>query len=122
MDRFVFLRTSPREMAGLLEQLGARERRQFGPAALICATLCNLYRDSGSEPYTMSNFLPGSASEEEMEHQEFVEKVLRGETFEVDPEAAAHFRRQMEAAFANIKPGVTTEGPRGREEREVHGG
>lgn len=117
MDRLTFLRTSPREIDGILEQIAVRERRMFVPAALICATICNVNRDPDSrpEPFTVADFLPGEESEEEISDKEFMEKVMRGESFEVDPEAALNFRKQMEAAFRNIGPAVTTTGPKGKE-------
>lgn len=117
MDRLTFLRTSPREIDGILEQIGERERRMFVPAALICATVCNVNRDPDKrpEPFTVADFLPDEESEQEISDREFMEKVLRGDSFEIDPEDARAFRKQMEETFKNVGPAVTMDGPKGKE-------
>lgn len=45
--------------------------------------------------------MPGAKSEED-EMREFVEAVLRGDSFETDPEDLESFKRQMQATFGNI--------------------
>jgi hypothetical protein len=65
--------------------------------------LANLKRDPEQrpEPWQPANFMPGAKSEED-EMQEFVEAVLRGDTFETDPEDLERFKRQMESTFGNV--------------------
>lgn len=116
-----FLRASPREVNGMLRAVAERERRAFYiPAAMICATLCNLQRDPEKhpEPYTVGYFL-GDENEEEISDREFIDKVLAGDSFEFDPDQVAAFRRQFEGAFKNVKAEVTIHGPRGKEERTL---
>lgn len=73
--------------------------------------IANVNRDSDRkpEPFTAADFMPGAKSEED-EMREFVEMVQRGESFEVDPEEAASFRRIMAATFGNLKPGLASGG------------
>ncbi len=93
---------------------------------MICAVVANAYRDPDKkpEPFTVADFMPGARTEED-EMREFVERVQRGDTFEVDPAEAAAFRRQMTMTFRNVRaagepdppaeaPTVTTIGPAGR--------
>jgi hypothetical protein len=74
--------------------------------------IANVNRDTDRkpEPFTAADFMPGAKSEED-EMREFVEKVQRGESFEVDPEEAAAFRRTMAATFGNLKPGTIHSSP-----------
>jgi len=94
-----FLRSSPRELGGLLDQLAERDRRQMVPAALICSVIANVNRDSEqrSEPWTIQDFLPGGKSKEE-EMIEWLEALESGEEVE-DPEALASFKQKMKKTF-----------------------
>ena len=78
-------------------------RERMAPAALICSVIANVNRDPDTkpEPYTAADFMPGAKSDEE-EMAEFAERVLRGDTFEVDPEAVEAFRLQMRTNFRNL--------------------
>ena len=116
-----FLRSSPRELAGLLDQLAERDRRQMVPAAMICSVIANVHRDpeQRSEPWTIQDFLPGAKSKEE-EMIEWLEALERGEEPQPDPAEVARFKRQMKATFSNLQEtpttSTTTVGPRGKEE------
>jgi hypothetical protein len=94
------MRLSPRELNLLLEDELELQRERFAPAALICSVIANVNRDSERrpEPYTAAQFMPGAKTEED-EMREFVEAIQRGDTFEVDPEQAEAFKRQMMATF-----------------------
>jgi hypothetical protein len=83
-------------------------RDAYGPAAMICSLLANINRDEERrpEPYTPNDFLPGARTEED-EMREFAEAVMRGDTFEVDPEQIAEFRQKMVTSFKNVKPAAT---------------
>lgn len=74
------------------------------PAALVCSVIANVNRDPErrSEPYIPADFLPGAKTPED-EMREFAEAVMRGDKFEVDPEAAAEFRRNMITTFSNLR-------------------
>lgn len=101
---------SPRELNLLLEDEIEMQRERFAPAALICSVLANVNRDPERrpEPYTAAQFMPGAKTEDD-EMREFVEAIQRGETFEVDPDQAEAFKRQMESTFGKRKneAGVT---------------
>jgi hypothetical protein len=73
------------------------------PAAALMALLANVHRDPDShpEPFTPAQFMPGAKSEDD-EMREFAEAVMRGDTFEVDPEALDRFKRQMQSSFRNV--------------------
>jgi hypothetical protein len=45
--------------------------------------------------------------------REFAEAVMRGDTFDVDPEATKRFRREMENTFGNLKVGAAPTSPSG---------
>jgi hypothetical protein len=93
-------------------------RDQFGPAAVICALLANIHRDPDkrSEPFTALDFLPGAPTQED-DMRAFAEAVMRGDKFEVDPDAVAAFRLSMVTTFKNVRAGeVTNVGPTGKPE------
>jgi hypothetical protein len=76
---------------------------------LICSVLANVNRDPERrpEPWQPADFMPGAKSEED-EMREFAEAVMRGDSFEADPDAIEEFKRQMTSSFKNIvavKPG-----------------
>jgi hypothetical protein len=100
-----FLICSPREFDLLLRDEHDQERERLVPAALICAVIANSHRDPDRrpEPWTPADFMPGAKSEED-EMREFVERVQRGDKFEIDPEAAESFKQQMQSMFSNVKP------------------
>jgi hypothetical protein len=104
MDSECFLRSSPRELGGLLDQLTERDRRRMVPAAMICSVIANVHRDSEqrSEPWTIQDFLPGAKSKEE-EMIEWLEALEAGDEPEPDPEEVARFKQQMKAAFRNLQ-------------------
>ena len=94
---------SPRELGLLFNADAEIARDALLPAALICAVMANIHRDPDrTEPYTPAYFLPGAQSKED-EMREFADRVLSGEQFESDPEGVATFRRQLEAAFGNLR-------------------
>lgn len=66
--------------------------------------VANVNRDSERkpEPFTAADFMPGAKTEED-DMREFVEKVQRGESFEVDPVEIDNFRRTMGGTFRNLK-------------------
>lgn len=70
--------------------------------------IANVNRDSDRkpEPFTAADFMPGAKTEED-DMREFVEKVQRGDSFEVDPAEVDNFRRTMAATFGNLKPAET---------------
>jgi hypothetical protein len=111
MDRGCFLRTSPRELEGLLGAVSEREKRHFVPAALICSVIANVNRDPDQrdEPYTVDDFLPGAdgpkTKEEEMiEWLQHLERVESGEEEEeFDEEAMKNFRQKMQRTFKNLR-------------------
>jgi len=78
-------------------------RERIYPGALICSVLANINRDPDRwpEPWKPADFMPGAKSEEE-EMREFVDRVQRGDKFEVDPEAIAAFKQQMRSSFKNL--------------------
>lgn len=72
---------------------------------MVASVIANVHRDGDRRPeaYTPQHFMPGAKTEED-EMREFAEAVQRGDKFEVDPEAAAAFKRQMESTFGNLRP------------------
>jgi hypothetical protein len=66
--------------------------------------MANIHRDEDKkpEPFTVADFLPGAKSDEE-EMQEFAEAVMRGDSFEVDPEQVEKFKRRMVTEFGNVR-------------------
>jgi hypothetical protein len=93
----------------------AREENRWLVAAL-CAELWNPHL-SADDRLTASDFMPGAAERREQEHRDFIEKVQRGEKFEVDQDEVANFRRRMMEAFSDVPgPGVTNIGPSGKPE------
>lgn len=94
------------------------------PAAMVCSLLANINRDpERSEPFTPMDFLPGATSQDD-DMREFAEAVMRGDKFEVDPEAESAFRRNMITTFRNLTTSedaalpseVTNVGPGGKRE------
>jgi hypothetical protein len=71
----------------------------------VQAALYNVNNDWDKRPqgWSAADFMPGAKTEKD-EMREFVEAVQRGDKFEMDPDEAALFRRQMEASFGNIQP------------------
>jgi hypothetical protein len=74
--------------------------------------IANVNRDSERkpEPFTAADFMPGAKTEED-DMREFVEKVQRGDSFEVDPAEVENFRRTMAATFRNLNPGTIHSSP-----------
>jgi hypothetical protein len=77
-------------------------RDQLLPAALICSVIANVHRTEDTERFEPADFLPGAKTKEE-ELEEFAEAVLRGDTFETDPEELEIFKRQMMQSFRNFQ-------------------
>jgi len=101
LTKAAFLRISPAELSGMMEQASLRERRRFAGSAMICSIIANVHRDpeKKSEPWTPDDFMPGAevkTKEEEM--IEWLEALERGEA-EDDPEAVERFKQQMKATF-----------------------
>jgi hypothetical protein len=88
-------------------------------AAGIKAEIWNVNIDlEKHRPRTAADFMPGAQAEDD-EMREFVDKVQRGEKFEVDPRAVAAFRAELERKFSGINDvgKVTNIGPSGSFER-----
>jgi hypothetical protein len=88
----------------MLQEDQDQARERMLPAALVCSVLANINRDADKrpEPYTAADFMPGAKTDEE-EMQEFAERVMRGDTFETDPDDLQQFKRQMLTTFGNIR-------------------
>jgi len=99
MDLACFLRSSPREIDGLLEVLSEGERRRMIPSALICSVIANAHRDEDKkpDPFTFEDFMPGAKSKEQ-EMIEWLEALENGEE-DVDLEAVEAFKAKMKATF-----------------------
>jgi hypothetical protein len=67
--------------------------------------------------FSPADLMPDAEERKEREHREFVEKVMRGEKFEVDREAVSRFRKKFTDTFSDVRgPEVTEIGPSGKRE------
>jgi len=93
---------SPRELDLLIEADRELQRDRFWPAAMVASVIANVNRGKDTEPFEPADFMPGAKTKEQ-ELREWADAVMRGEKFEADPEAAAEFKKQMQASFSNLK-------------------